>query len=118
MGFCMSRENEISVQNMEHRLISFDGMRETSPKRRIRMRLRAAVLLVCMLLAPLRIVAAPWLSATPECCAAGMCKPHGHAKQEKKAEPSCEHERGRAVSDYAMRCGEATARAEVVRYAK
>jgi hypothetical protein len=81
-------------------------MTRANTKRPTHLRLQAGVLLVCLLLGPLGAAAASWLNPTPECCAGGMCKAHGHTPQQKKAEPSCDHEKNQGASDCAMKCGE------------
>jgi hypothetical protein len=100
--------NQISVQNRGRSPGFIVAMRRMNTKRRIRLRLRAAVLLVCLLLGPLRMVAASFLHGTPDCCSAGMCKTHshGHAQEKKTAEPSCDHGSAKTVSDCTMKCAE------------
>jgi hypothetical protein len=81
-------------------------MRRVNTKRQIRLRLRAVVLLVCLLLGPLHMVAGSWLHGTADCCSAGMCKTHRHAQEKNTAEPSCDHAKAKTVSDCTMKCGE------------
>lgn len=93
---------------MGHELNLLMAMTRTDRKQRTNLRLQAAVLLVCLLLGPVGAVAATWLHPTPECCAGGMCKAHGHAKQKKRADPSCDHEKNRSGFDCTVKCGESS----------
>jgi hypothetical protein len=102
----MVARNDVSVQNRERSLDVMPAMRQANTKRRTRLRLRAAVLLVCLLFGPLHMVAASLLHGASNCCSAGMCKAHRHAQAKKTSEPSCEHGNTETISDCAMKCGE------------
>jgi len=94
------------VQNKGQHSNLLGTMRQANPKRRSMLRLRAVVLLACLLSGPLRMIAAPWFHSGDDCCTAGMCKTHKHAQAERKAESACEHEKNKSSTDCVMQCGE------------
>jgi len=89
-------------------------MTQANLERRRFVRLRAIVLLVCLLVAPLRTIAASWFPGVDACCAAGMCKTHKHAPEQGKAELACEHGKGRPGADCSMKCSGTSKESAVV----
>ena len=88
--------------------------RQANPKRRSALRLRAVVLLVCLLAGPLRMLAYPWFHGRADCCAAGMCKTHKPAQEQRKAQTACDHGKNMPDADCTMKCSETSKESAVV----
>ena len=73
------------------------------PRRPVR--LRATILLVCLLLGPFQLIAATLMPEADACCKTGVCPMHAHPGKTPSSHPGCNHTGQVEFSTCSLECG-------------